>query len=404
MEMTFSPESEAFREDVRAFLRDQLPADIRQAVALERMDLPREMQQRWHRILHKQGWSCPHWPETYGGPGWSDEQHYIFEREIALADAPRPMPYGVVMLGPTLIAHGTAEQKKRFLPDILSGEVFWCQGFSEPNAGSDLAALQCKAERQSGGKEDDHYLVNGTKIWTSEAHIADWIFGLFRSDSSGRKQQGITFLLIDLKSEGVSIQPLVNFDGSHEVNQVFFDNVKVPVENRLGAENEGWALAKYLLGLERFGTAEVSRSLASLGRLKHLAKEILVAGRPLIEDPVFAAEIAKAEIELRAVEVTELRFLFAPGGADALGAEASILKVRGTEVQQRILELYHETLGHHTAADFSQALDAGEDSAPSGPTAALAAARAHFNFRKTSIYAGSNEIQKTIVAKAVLGL
>ena len=253
-------------------------------------------------------------------------------------------------------------------------------------------------------RDGDHYVVNGSKIWTSEGHIADWIFGLYRTDNSGRKQQGITFLLFDMKSRGVTVQPILTFDGSHEVNQVFFDDVRVPVDNRLGAENQGWALAKYLLGLERFGTAEVSRSLASLGRLKRLAAEQPRGAGRLIDDLEFAGKIAEAEIELRAVELTELRFLFGPGGADALGAEASMLKVRGTEVQQRILELTLEALGSYGQLDPEDNERPGANAPETLPAAAGHAARAHFNFRKTSIYSGSNEIQKNIIAKAVLGL
>ena len=398
MDMTFSAETEAFRKEVRAFIRESLPQDIKDLVAAERMDLPREAQARWHKILHDAGYSCASWPKEYGGLGWNDEQHYVFEREIALADAPRPLIYGMHMLGPTILEFGSEEQKQRFLPGIVSGEVFWCQGFSEPNAGSDLASLQCKAER-----DGDHYIVNGSKIWTSEAHIADWIFGLYRSDSSGRKQQGITFLMMDLASEGITVQPLLTYEGTLEVNQVFFEDVRVPVENRLGEENQGWGIAKYLLGLERFGTAEVSRSLASLARLKALAVEDVPGGRPLAEDPVFAAKIAEAEIELRSVELTEQRFLFGPGGADALGAEASMLKIRGTEIQQRILELSLEAMGYYGAVLHGDPEQPGRNEPPVGARAAEAA-RAYFNFRKTAIYSGSNEIQKNIIAKAVMGL
>ena len=398
MDMKFSPETEAFRAEVRDFLRENLPEDIREQVAYERMDLPREAQARWHRILYEKGWACPSWPKEHGGLGWSDEQHYVFEREMANGDAPRAMIYGMHMLGPCLLEFGTQEQKARFLPGIVAGEVFWCQGFSEPNAGSDLASLQCKAERQG-----DHYLVNGTKIWTSEAHIADWIFGLFRTDSSGKKQHGISFLMIDLASEGVTITPLLTYEGTLEVNQVFFDNVRVPVEDRLGEEHKGWSIAKYLLGLERFGTAEVSRSTASFARLKAIAGQEVAGGRPLIEDPVFAEKVAAVEIAMRALEITEQRFLFGPGGADALGAEASMLKIRGTEVQQRILELALEAMGYYGCVQHGEAEGERRNEPPVGARAAEAA-RAYFNFRKTSIYSGSNEIQKNIIAKAVLGL
>ena len=401
MDFSFSPEAEALRSEVRDFVRANLPEDIRCKVASERMDLPKEDQQRWQRILFQHGWGCPAWPVEHGGTGWSDEQFYVFEREIALGDAPRPLIYGVQMLGPTLIAHGTEAQRARFLPQVASGEVMWCQGFSEPNAGSDLAALQCRAVR-----DGDDYVIDGTKTWTSEGHIADWMFGVFRTDSSGRKQQGITFLMLDMRSPGVTVTPVPLFEGTHEVNLVYFDKVRVPADQRIGEENQGWAIAKYLLGLERFGTAEVSRSIASLGRLKRLAARRLDGGRLLLDDPDFGARIAAAEIELRAVELTELRFLFAPGGGDALGAEASMLKIRGTEVQQVILELTMEAMGALAHADIAETDTAvwGDNLADSDLALAAAASRTYFNYRKTTIYSGSNEIQKNIIAKAVLGL
>lgn len=392
MDMKFDAQAEVFRAEVRSFVESNLPDDIRAKVSEEEMILPRDMMQRWHHALYNRGWGCPSWPIEHGGAGWSDEQHYLFEREIALADAPRPIPYGVVMLAPCLMEYGSKAQQEKFLPGILTGDQLWCQGFSEPNAGSDLASLKCRAER-----DGDHYVINGSKTWTSDAHVADWMFGLFRTDSSGRKQQGITFLMIDMKSEGVTISPLENFEGTHEVNQVFFDNVRVSVDNRVGAENEGWGVAKYLLGLERFGTAEVGRSLASLGRLKTLAKTVKVGSGTLLNDSDFMNEVARAEIALRALEVTEQRFLFGPGGSESMGAEASMLKVRGTEIQQDILELAHQALGYHAHAMIDVA-------SPENDHNPAAIAKAHYNSRKTSIYAGSNEIQKTIIAKAVLGL
>ncbi|MGH6890644.1 MAG: acyl-CoA dehydrogenase family protein, partial [Dongiaceae bacterium] len=388
-------EMRAFGQAVRDFVRTNLPDDIRRKVAQERMDLPREDQQRWHKILRAKGWACPGWPKAHGGPGFSDDQRYVFERELALGDAPRAMIYGEGMLGPTVMAFGTDAQKQKILPGILEGDVFWCQGFSEPNAGSDLAALQCKAERH-----DDHYVVNGSKMWTSEGHIADWMFGLFRTDNSGRKQEGITFLMLDLKSPGVTVRPILLFEGTHEVNQVFFDNVRVPVENRLGDEHKGWTIAKHLLSLERFGTAEVSRSLASMGRLKSFLKiQDSFRHAPDQKDAI-ERRVAELEMELVALEITEVRFLFQQDGASAVGPEASMLKVRGTEIQQDIFELAMMCAGGHalaarrdeTAMDFG-ATQRGQDSA-----------YPYFNFRKTAIYAGSNEIQRNIIAKAVLGL
>ncbi|MBT4888547.1 MAG: pimeloyl-CoA dehydrogenase large subunit [Rhodospirillales bacterium] len=401
MELKFDADVESFRAEVSTFIRENLPDSIASKVAAERMDLPREDQQFWHKKLNKKGWACHHWPSEYGGQDWSDAKSYVFEREIALNNAPRPLTFGVGMLGPTIIEYGTEDQKQRFLPSIANGDILWCQGFSEPNSGSDLASLQCKAEL-----DGDEYVLNGTKTWTTDGHFSDWMFGLFRTDNTGKKQHGITVLLFDLKSAGVTMTPIITYEGIHEVNQVFFDNVRVPVENCLGEHDKGWGVAKYMLGLERFGTAEVSRSMASLSRLKKMAKNIAVDGQPLISDTAFSAKIAEAEIELRALGITEQRFLFQPGGADALGAEASMLKVRGTEIQQRIYELMVEALGYEACIALSS--DKYDTAAARMPADMYGGAahmtRAYFNFRKTSIYSGSNEIQKGIIAKAVLGL
>lgn len=383
-----TPKLTAFRQEVADFLARELPDDIRRQVATERMDLAKEDQRRWHKILRQRGWACPSWPKLHGGPGFSLEQQYIMERELALADAPRTIAFGVQMLGPTLMRHGTPAQQGRFLPDILEADVFWCQGFSEPNAGSDLASLQTRVERRG-----DRYVINGSKIWTTDAHFADWMFGLFRTDSTGKKQHGITFLLLEMKSPGVTVRPIVTYDGSGpEVNQVFFDNVEVPVEQRVGAEHQGWTVAKDLLALERFGIAEVSRSIASLRRLRRLVGS---------ESP-FEDRLLDLEVELQAVESTELKLLLcAPGGAEP-GAEAALLKLRGTEVQNAIFELTFDALGPLASIDAGD-LD-GPARAPADPPAIRHAARAYYNFRKTMIYGGSNEIQKNILAKAVLGL
>ncbi|HWA48010.1 MAG TPA: acyl-CoA dehydrogenase family protein [Dongiaceae bacterium] len=388
-------ELRGFREEVRNFVRTALPDDIRRKVAQERMDLPRADQQRWHKILRAKGWACPGWPQAYGGPGFSDDERYVLERELALGDAPRSMIYGEGMLGPTVMAYGTEEQKRRILPGILEGDVLWCQGFSEPNAGSDLASLQCKAERK-----DDHYVINGSKMWTSEGHIADWMFGLFRTDNSGRKQEGITFLVLDLKSSGVEVRPILLFEGTHEVNQVFFDNVRVPVEQRLGDEHKGWGIAKYLLSLERFGTAEVSRSMASLARLKKFLRERDPFKHAPEQKEAVERKVAEIEIELDALEITEVRFLFQPDGSNAIGPEASMLKVRGTEIQADIFELSMMCAGANALAARRDESGADTRAAEIGQDTAYP----YFNFRKTLIYAGSNEIQRNIIAKAVLGL
>ncbi len=392
-------ELRTFRDQVRNFVRAALPDDIRRKVAQERMDLPRDDQQRWHKILRKQGWACPGWPRDHGGPGFDDDQRYVLERELALGDAPRSMIYGEGMLGPTVMAYGTEAQKRRILPGILEGDVLWCQGFSEPNAGSDLAALQCKAERRSDA-EGEHYILNGTKMWTSEGHIADWMFGLFRTDNTGRKQEGITFLVLDLKSPGVTIRPILLFEGTHEVNQVFFDNVRVPVENRLGEEHKGWSIAKYLLSLERFGTAEVSRSMASLARLKRFLREQDPFRDAPAQNEAVQRRVAELEMELEALEITEVRFLFQPEGANAVGPEASMLKVRGTELQGDIFELAMMCAGAHALSARRDESGADTDATARGQDTAYP----YFNFRKTLIYAGSNEIQRNIIAKAVLGL
>jgi alkylation response protein AidB-like acyl-CoA dehydrogenase len=385
----------AFRAEVRAFVRANLPDDIGRKVAQERMDLPRDDQQRWHKILRAKGWACPGWPKEQGGPGFSDDQRYVFERELALGNAPRSMIYGEGMLGPTVMAYGTDAQKRQILPGILEGDVFWCQGFSEPNAGSDLASLQCKAERAG-----DHYVLNGSKMWTSEGHIADRMFGLFRTDNSGRKQEGITFLVLDLKSPGVTVRPILLFEGTHEVNQVFFDNVRVPVENRLGDEHKGWGIAKYLLSLERFGTAEVSRSLASLARLKSFAKDQDPFRHAPDRKDAIERKIAELEMELDALEITEVRFLFKQDGANEVGPEASMLKVRGTEIQQDIFELSMMCAGNYALSARRDESGADVQATRRGQDTAYP----YFNFRKTAIYAGSNEIQRNIIAKAVLGL
>ncbi len=393
----FGDELELFRAQVLDFIRSSLPADIRAMVADEQMDLPREAQQRWHRILQARGgWCCPSWPTEYGGPGWNSAQQYIFEQELSLNEAPRLMIYGVGMLGPTLFEYGSDWQKQRFLTEILNGDTFWCQGFSEPNSGSDLASLTCKAESKDG-----EYIVNGSKIWTSEAHIADWIFGLFRSSSEGRKQLGITFLMMDLSTPGISIEPLKLFEGTHEVNQVFFENVRVPMENRVGEEGQGWTIGKYLLSLERFGTAEVSRTKASLERLRQIAFAEIPGGSRLVDDVTFANRFFQLETSLHALEMTERRFLLGDEGGEALGAEASILKVRGTEIQSDVFRLTAEASAHFASIDSPRLVGKLQNASP---YALSSAAKNYFNYRKTPIYSGSNEIQRNIVAKAKLGL
>ncbi len=391
IDFTFSPEAVDLRERVRAFCSEKLPPELRRIGFMENDHPPRRLMDEWQRNLAEKGWAAPRFPAEHGGTGWSDELHYAFEREMALNGAPRP-DSAMMMIGPTLLQYGTSEQKSEFLPKMLNGEQRWCQGFSEPNAGSDLASLKCRADVDGAD-----YILNGSKMWTSDGHTSDWMFGIFRTDDSGRKQHGITFLLLDMRSPGVTVEPIVTFGHRHNVNQVYFDDVRVPTANRLGEEHQGWSVAKYLLTLERFGTAEVSRSLSTLERLKqHIHSEFPEKSRS-IAHTLLLADLVRAEAELMALEATEARMLFGEDGVEELGAEASLLKIRGTEIQQRILEIAHRVLG-------DEAVVKRPDGNEEVPRLSCYAADARFNFRKTSIYAGSNEIQKNIIAKAVLGL
>ncbi len=397
MTLRFDDDVEHLRGEIRAFIAEHLPEDIRRRV--ERgQELDRETHMRWHRRLYEHGWAAPGWPKEHGGCGWDLPRQFVFEQELSAAFAPRLLPFNIDMVGPMFIHFGTPEQQARFLPPALSGEHWWCQGFSEPNAGSDLASLRCRAER-----DGDDYVIDGTKLWTTNAHCAEWMFALVRTDSSGRKQHGITMLLIDMRSAGVSIRPMRTFDGGFEVNQCFFDAVRVPCSLRIGTEHEGWGIAKFLLSLERLGIAEVARSRAMLARVRRLAAQPLAGSPPLVvDDPAFAARLDEIEMDLMALEVTERRMLFRPG-SDDLGAEAAILKLRGTEIQQRISEYAVEALGGWATVDLPpETLDAANHALP--PAEAAHVAAHYFNLRKISIYGGSNEIQRNIVAKAVLGL
>ena len=397
LDLAFKGDYQDFRRDVGNFIDEHLTAEMR--AKTERAEfLGRDLHTQWQKALEAHGWGAPNWPTQYGGTGWSLAEQFVFEQELAARYAPPLIYFGLDMVGPLLIDVGTDAQKDFFLPAIRSGDLWWCQGFSEPSAGSDLASLQCRAVL-----DGDHYVVNGSKIWTSGADIADWMFGLFRTDNSGKKQLGITLLLFDMKTPGIMITPIRTFDGGTEVHQTFFDNVKVPVAGRVGEEGKGWTLAKYLLSYERLGIAQVSRSKAMLSRLKRLSATEMLGGEPLIDDDVFATHIAEVEFKLAALEATEHRFLFDPDRGGELGAEASILKIRGTDVTQRILELTVEALGYYAFPDV-EPLPEGSNEASIGPDYAAFAAAAYYNHRKISIYGGSNEIQRNIVAKAVLGL
>jgi alkylation response protein AidB-like acyl-CoA dehydrogenase len=396
MDLNYTSEDLAFRDQVRAFLEAELPADLQHKV-LNHLRLNKDDYVRWHKILARQGWVAPGWPREFGGPGWTPAQRHIFEEECARAGTPPIMPFGVNMVAPVIMAFGSQAQKDHYLPRILSCEDWWCQGYSEPGAGSDLASLKTTAVR-----DGDHYIVNGQKTWTTLAQHADMIFCLVRTDPNVRKQEGISFLLIDMKTPGITVRPIIMLDEDHEVNEVFFDNVRVPAANLVGQENRGWTYAKYLLGHERTGIAAVGRSKRELARLKRLAGREQKNGRPLIEDPLFGAKVAELEIELMALETTVLRVL---AQADkAPGPEASVLKVRGTEIQQRLTELMVEAAGP-MALPFDEAYLEGETEHSSFDDDFAAPLLPHyFNYRKTSIYGGSNEIQRNIISQMILGL
>ena len=396
MDLNYSAEDEAFRATVRSFLDQHLPADLQQKVRAHRR-LQREDYVRWHKIVAQQGWAAPAWPVEYGGPGWSAVQRHIWEEECARAGTPPILPFGVNMVAPVIMAFGNEAQKAHYLPRILNCDDWWCQGYSEPGAGSDLASLKTSAVR-----DGDHYIVNGQKTWTTLGQHADMIFCLVRTDPNVRKQEGISFLLIDMKTPGITVRPIIMLDEDHEVNEVFFDNVRVPVENLIGKENKGWTYAKYLLGHERTGIAAVGRSKRELLFLKKLALQQQKDGKPLLDDPAFAAKVANLEIELMALEVTVLRTIAQEEHAP--GPQASMLKVRGSEIQQLLTELMLEALGP-SALPFDAAYLEGEtEHAAGGDNDAAPLAGYYFNFRKTSIYGGSNEIQKNIITQMILGL
>src|SRR5690554_3519334 len=397
MNMNYTTEELAFRDEVRAFLDEKLPADIAAKVKGFR-HLSKEDHQRWQKILSAQGWYASHWPEEYGGVEWTPVQKHIWDEESCRYGVPRSVPFGVNMVAPVIIKFGNEEQKQKYLPRILSGEDWWCQGYSEPGAGSDLASLRTRAVR-----EGDHYIVNGSKTWTTLAQHADWMFCLARTDPNAKQQEGISFFLIDMKTPGITVRPIITMDGAHEVNEVFLEDVKVPAENLIGEENKGWTYAKFLLGNERSGIAGVARSKKAIERLKKLAGAELVDGTPLMKTDEFARKIAEVEIDLSALEVTELRTLAAESKGRGPGPEASILKIKGTEIQQRITELALEAVGNYAFVEAPRLNVTGNEFVP-GPEGSQGVAQDYFNMRKTSIYGGSNEIQHNIIAKMVLGL
>ncbi|WP_431477488.1 acyl-CoA dehydrogenase family protein [Massilia eburnea] len=396
MDLNYSARDQAFRAEVRAFLAANLPADLQTKVR-KHLRLKREDYVRWHKIVAKQGWVAPAWPTEFGGPGWDATQRHIWEEECAIAGTPPILPFGVNMVAPVIMAFGSPEQQAYYLPRILDCSDWWCQGYSEPGAGSDLASLKTTTVR-----EGDHYVVNGQKTWTTLGQHADMIFCLVRTDQNVRKQEGISFLLIDMKTPGIIVRPIIMLDEDHEVNEVFFDNVRVPVANLVGKENKGWTYAKYLLGHERTGIAAVGRSKRELRFLKKIANQQQKNGKPLLQDPLFAVRVANLEIELMALEVTVLRTI--EQEAHGPGPQASVLKVRGSEIQQMLAELMVEALGPQ-ALPFDPAYLEGEhEHALAGDDEAAPLAGYYFNLRKTSIYGGSNEIQKNIITQMILGL
>ena len=399
MDLSFTPEENAFRDEVRTFFKENLPKDIRDKLVAG-MHASKEDMIRWTRILNKKGWAVPHWPVEYGGTGWTPVQQYIFLEEQMLAPAPQMLAFGVSMVGPVIYTFGSEEQKKKYLPAIANLDTWWSQGFSEPGAGSDLAGLRTTAKR-----EGDFYIVNGQKTWTTLGQHGDMIFTLVRTDPNAKKQEGISFLLIDMKSPGITVKPIITIEGGHEVNEVFFDDVKVPVENLVGKENKGWDYAKFLLGNERVGIARVGASKERIRRIKQLATAELDGDMPLIENQRFREKLASIEVELKALEMTQLRVVAAERTREKGKPDpaSSILKIKGSEIQQQITELALEVAGPYIAP-YRQETHDGWNEPPVGPEWASPLAPAYFNYRKVSIYGGSNEIQKNIIAKAILGL
>jgi alkylation response protein AidB-like acyl-CoA dehydrogenase len=401
MDLRFTPEEVAFREEVHAFIRDNLPADTRDRMKLGHP--PRkEDTVRWQRILNAKGWAAYSWPKEHGGPGWTAIQRMIFLEENLMAPAPELLSFNITMLGPVLIQFGTDEQKKRFLPRLANIDDWWCQGFSEPGAGSDLASLKTAAKL-----EGDHYVVNGSKIWTSTAHNADWCFLLVRTDPNARKrQEGISFLLVDMKTPGITVRPIISIDNSHHLNEVFFDDVKVPVHMRVHQENKGWDVAKFLLGNERTGIARLGKSKERVRAAVGMAHQVNMHGRPLIEDQTFRERVAQLQVDMKALEITQFRVVSAYDKAKGAGKPdplSSVLKVKGTELLQATSELAVDVSGPMATPIWAAELEAMNE--PDDMLEASSAGTANYlMLRAASIYGGTNEIQKNILTKAVLGL
>ncbi|MEQ8348663.1 MAG: acyl-CoA dehydrogenase family protein [Sneathiellaceae bacterium] len=399
MDLHFTAEDLAFRDDVRSFLRGALPAQVRAQVVRAPSYVSAADTRAWNRVLYDRGWAAPNWPREHGGTGWSATRKHIFEQEYQAADCPRLSPFGLNMVGPVIYTYGSDAQKARHLPGILTGDVLWCQGYSEPGAGSDLASLKTRAVR-----DGDRYVVDGQKIWTSHAHHADMMFCLVRTDGGGRPQEGITFLLIDMATPGVEVRPIVSIDGGHYLNEVFFTGARVPVGNRIGEEGRGWTYAKFLLGHERFGIAGVGKSLSKVQRLKEIARLQRDGAGALAEDPAFRRRLAEIEARLAALEGTQLRMLAREEAGQAAGPEVSALKVAGTEIEQALNALMVEAMGYHGLPLEPEALRPEANANPVVPAHGLGVTVEHLLRRAASIYGGSNEIQRNLLAKRVLGL
>lgn len=398
MDLNYTDAQKAFRDEVKAFLHQNLTSRLSAKVAGGKR-LTKADYEEWHAILNAKGWLGVTWPKEHGGTGWDTVQRHIFEEETTAAHAPRIVPFGLNMLGPVLMKFGSEAQKAHYLPRILNGQDWWCQGYSEPGAGSDLASLRTEAVR-----DGDHYIVNGQKTWTTLSQYANWIFCLVRTSKDGKPQEGISFLLIDMGSPGIEVRPIVLIDGEPEVNEVWFKDVRVPVGNLVGEENKGWTYAKYLLTHERTNIAGVGFARAGLAALKRIAGEQKQGGVPLIANPFFAARVAQVEIDLMAMATTNLRTIAAAAAGQAPGAESSMLKVKGTVIRQEINALTRQAVGPYAAPFVSEALDEGSNVEPVGPDYAMPATQAYFNNRKLSIYGGSNEVQRQIISKAILEL
>jgi len=399
MDLSLKPEDEVFRNDVRAFLQTTLPDDVKSAPSVG-VSIEKPLLKKWHSLLADKGWAAPHWPREHGGTGWSITQKHIWEEETSQAGAPRLMAFGLSMVAPVIYTFGNDEQKAQHLPGILNGDVWWCQGYSEPGSGSDLSSLKTKAVR-----DGDDYVVTGQKIWTSYAHEADWIFCLVRTDDSGKQQEGISFLLIDMKTPGIEVKPIVSIDGLHHLNEVFFTDVRVPVANLIGEEGKGWTYAKFLLANERTGIAGVSGSKKAVQGLRTIAmQEAAGDGAPLWAQDSFRQKLTEIEVKLQGLEYTNLRILADVAAGKAVGAESSILKIIGSEVQQELAILAVEAVQYYALPSHVNDLEGRSNQTPVGPDYSLLPVANMAFGRASSIYGGSNEVQRNVIAKAVLGL